>query len=123
MSYITEKLQGRPDLLDKCIPSYPPFGKRILIDNGWFDTLCQPHVTLVTEAIDQFCERGVQTNDGKVHDADVIILATGFDVTTLASRIDITGKNGVTLADDWANENPRALLGINDPNIPNLFIM
>ena len=45
VSYITEKLQRRPDLLDKCIPSYPPFGKRILIDNGWFDTLCQPHVT------------------------------------------------------------------------------
>ena len=123
VSYITEKLEGRPDLLDKCIPSYPPFGKRILIDNGWFDTLCQQHVTLVTDPIDQFCETGVQTNEGEVFEADVIILATGFDVTTLASRIDIKGKSGVTLADDWANENPRALLGINVPNFPNLFIM
>ena len=97
VSYITEKLEGRPDLLDKCIPSYPPFGKRILIDNGWFDTLCQQHVTLVTDPIDQFCETGVQTNEGEVFEADVIILATGFDVTTLASRIDITGKTASPL--------------------------
>ena len=63
------------------------------------------------------------TTNGSIYEADVIILATGFDVTTLASRINISGKDGITLAEDWADENPRALLGITVPKFPNLFIM
>ena len=33
---IESELTGRPELLDACMPAYPPFGKRILLDNGWF---------------------------------------------------------------------------------------
>ena len=40
--FIQRELDGRPDLLGKCLPSYPPYGKRILIDNGWFATLRRP---------------------------------------------------------------------------------
>ncbi|MEX1281343.1 MAG: NAD(P)/FAD-dependent oxidoreductase, partial [Acidimicrobiia bacterium] len=37
--HLLAELDGRPDLVAKCLPDYPPFGKRILIDNGWFRTL------------------------------------------------------------------------------------
>ena len=76
----------------------------------------------MTDPIDQFCETGVQTNEGEVFEADVIILATGFDVTTLASRIDITGKTASPLPTTGPMKT-RGLLGINVPNFPNLFIM
>ena len=36
--FILSELKGRPDLIEKCVPTYPPYGKRILLDNNWFKT-------------------------------------------------------------------------------------
>ncbi len=121
--YISDKLASHPELIAKCTPTYPPFGKRILIDNGWFDTLCEPHVELVTDGIDRFTPTGCVTTDGAAHELDVMIMATGFTVTNLAARLDVTGRNGRRLADDWAHDNPTAHLGITVPEFPNFFVM
>ena len=37
--YIFAELGDRTDLADKVVPTYPPFGKRMLMDNGWFRML------------------------------------------------------------------------------------
>jgi 4-hydroxyacetophenone monooxygenase len=29
------ELKDRPDLIEKCASTYPPYGKRILLDNDW----------------------------------------------------------------------------------------
>ena len=47
--FILSELKDRPDLIEKCVPTYPPYGKRILLDNGWFRTLTKPNVELVTD--------------------------------------------------------------------------
>lgn len=121
--FIRRELGGRPDLVDKCMPTYPPYGKRILIDNGWFATLRQPHVELVTDPIVRLTASGVATADGRERDADVVVFATGFQTTQLAARLNITGRNGIRLADRWAEENPRAYLGLTVPDFPNMFCM
>ncbi len=121
--HIVEQLDGRPDLLQKCIPTYPPYGKRILLDKGWFAALKRPQVTLTTDPITSLDETGVLTADGTHHDADVVVIATGFSVTDHAARLNITGRNALRLADDWADDNPSAHLGITVPGFPNLFLM
>jgi len=121
--YIRAQLAARPELIERCVPSYPPFGKRILIDNGWFATLCLPHVALITAAIERIEPQGVRTADGRLHALDVLVHATGFRTSHLAAQVDIVGRDGVRLADDWADENPSAYLGISVPRFPNLFIM
>lgn len=121
--FITDELEGRPDLIEKCVPTYPPFGKRILIDNGWFETLRQPNVTLTTSSIRHFEPDGIRSADGRLHEVDTIITATGFAVTNLAGRIDVTGRRERRLADDWADENPTAFLGMTVPDFPNFFVM
>ncbi len=121
--HIVESLAEKPELIEACIPSYPPFGKRILLDNDWYATLCRPDVDLVTEPIERFDPDGIRTTDGRLRQADVIVLATGFTVTTLAARLNIVGRNGTDLADDWADDNPTAYLGMTVPKFPNLFIM
>ncbi len=55
--FILSELKDRPDLIAKCVPTYPPYGKRILLDNGWFRTLTKPNVELVTDPIDHFTAR------------------------------------------------------------------
>lgn len=121
--FITAELADRPDLIDKCVPDYPPFGKRILIDNGWYRTLRRDDVELITDPIVQVGRTDIQTRDGTSHATDLIVFATGFNVTDLAARIDIRGVDGRRLADDWADGNPTAYLGMAVPGFPNFFVM
>jgi 4-hydroxyacetophenone monooxygenase len=121
--FIVTQLADRPDLIEQCVPTYPPYGKRMLIDNGWFTTLTKPGVRLVTTAIDRITADGIVTVDGEHHPADVIVFATGFKVTDLTARLGIVGRDGQALADAWADDNPSAYLGISVPGFPNLFIM
>lgn len=121
--YIVEQLSDRPDLLEVCIPDYPPYGKRILLDNGWFATLRRDNVHLVTDPIRCVEATGVTTNDGQCRSADVLIIATGFETTQLTARLDVRGRDGVELANVWADDNPTAHLGITVPGFPNLFLM
>ncbi|WP_158668030.1 flavin-containing monooxygenase [Bradyrhizobium guangdongense] len=121
--FILSELQGRPDLIEKCVPTYPPYGKRILLDNNWFKTLRRDNVELVTGTIDHFDESGVVTADGRQRPADIIVVATGFKVTEMAARLNIRGRDGKDLREAWANDNPTAFLGLTVPGFPNFFCM
>jgi 4-hydroxyacetophenone monooxygenase len=122
-NFILSELKDRPDLIGKCVPTYPPYGKRILLDNGWFKTLTKPNVELVTNDIDHFGRDGIVTTDGKSRPADIIVIATGFKVTEMAARLNITGRDGADLRTRWANDNPTAYLGLTVPGFPNFFCM
>ena len=121
--HIVREVGGRADLIAKCVPDYPPYGKRILLDNGWFRTLCEPHVELVTDAIARIEPDGIVTVDGARRPCDVIVFATGFEVTQMVARLDIVGRDGRRLADEWADDDPRAYLGISVPGFPNFFCL
>ncbi|MEM7188525.1 MAG: NAD(P)/FAD-dependent oxidoreductase [Pseudomonadota bacterium] len=121
-SFIEEELEGRPDLLAKCMPSYPPYAKRILLDNGWYKALCKPQTELITESIDRITESGVRT-DADVREYDVIVLATGFRVFSNAARLNVTGRNGLKMEEEWAEDDPKAHLGITAPGFPNMFFI
>ena len=121
--FILSELKGRQDLIPKCVPTYPPYGKRILLDNGWFKTLTRPNVELVSDRIDRFTRDGILTVDGKERPFDIVVVATGFKVTEMAARLNITGRNGTNLRDKWANDNPTAYLGLTVPGFPNFFCM
>jgi len=122
-AFILSELEGRPDLIEQCVPTYPPYGKRILLDNGWFRTLRKPNVKLVTDRIDHIARDGIVTANGELHPADVIVVSTGFKVTEMAARLNITGRGGKNLAEAWADENPTAYLGLTVPDFPNFFTM
>ncbi|NQZ99399.1 MAG: NAD(P)/FAD-dependent oxidoreductase [Myxococcales bacterium] len=121
--HIASELAERSDLIPACVPTYPPYGKRILLDNGWYTTLTKLNVELVTDAIDHVDELGIATRDGSHRAADIIVYATGFQMTQMASRLNICGREGLRLDDAWADENPTAYLGISVPGMPNLFLM
>ena len=121
--FILSELNDRPDLIEKCVPTYPPYGKRILLDNGWFRTLTKLNVELVTDTIDHFSREGIVTADGKLRSADFIVIATGFKVTEMAARLNIVGRDGKNLREAWANDNPTAYLGLTVPHFPNFFCM
>ena len=61
------------------------------------------------------------TEDGKEHEFDALVFATGFDAMTGPyNKMDIRGRDGQRLRDKWA-EGPRTYLGIMSAGYPNLF--
>jgi 4-hydroxyacetophenone monooxygenase len=121
--YIKSKLPGREDLWAKTIPSYPPFGKRMLQDNGWFATLLRPNVHLVTDPITEIRPEGVVTDSGDRYEADVLVLATGFDVVRFLSSFEVRGRGGRLLSEAWNGDDGRAYLGLTIPGFPNFFTL
>ncbi len=121
--HIDDGLGDRTDLRDKLVPTYPPYGKRILMDNNWIDTVKRDDVTLVAEGIESFDESGIITSDGEHHRADVVVLATGFQSSRMLSPMDIIGRDSARLRDVWQDDNPFAYLGVTVPGFPNFFIV
>ncbi len=122
-AYITSELGGATHLLPQVLPDYPPFGKRMLLDNGWFRTLAKDNVTLVTGSVVEAMPDGVRTQDGAVHKADVLIWATGFDVVNLLAPMKVVGLGGRELHKDWKGDDARAYLGTVVPGYPNFFCL
>jgi 4-hydroxyacetophenone monooxygenase len=122
-NYIKEQLGDRTDLLEACLPAYPPYGKRPLLDNRWYQTMRRDDVTLITDAVDRIEGDKVVARSGVEAAADVIALATGFKVLQFLWPMDIVGLSGKTLREQWGVDDARAYLGITVPDFPNFFIV
>ena len=121
--YIKRELGDRIDLLDKVLPTFPPFGKRMLMDNGWYRMLRNPKVELVDSAIDHIEGNKLVTKDGVAHEGDVLLIATGFNVLQFLSTYDLVGRSGKNLREVWGDEDASAYLGTVIPDFPNFFTL
>ncbi|MFT5418698.1 MAG: cyclohexanone monooxygenase, partial [Gammaproteobacteria bacterium] len=111
-----------PEVRKKLVPTHPFGCKRPLFSNLFYPIFNFPQVELVTDKVEKITETGVVTEDGKLREVDVVIVATGFHVTRYLSAIDVTGRNGVRLEDAW-NDGAQAYLGIATHGFPNLFML
>jgi len=99
--------------------------KRLCVDTGYYNVFNRDHVSLVDvskKPIERISAKGVM-HDGKEYEADVIVCATGFAAMTGSfDRIDIRGRNGLTLKEKWA-AGPRTYLGITTVGFPNFLMI
>jgi cyclohexanone monooxygenase len=114
-----------PAVAESLSPRGYPLGcKRPVIDAGYYEAFNRPNVNLVDlrkGGIEEITEDGIRTAQGFVP-LDVIVFATGFDAMTGAlTRIDVRGRGGRLLRDEWA-EGPRTYLGVSVAGYPNMFI-
>ncbi|TCJ37060.1 NAD(P)/FAD-dependent oxidoreductase [Parafrankia sp. BMG5.11] len=121
LGYLSQKFTHRPDLIDKLTPDFPIFSKRIILDNGWFDALARENVHLETSGIARILPDGIETKDGSKFECDVIICATGFNVSRMIGDLTVKGVDGRDLGKEWGEEDPRSYLGMCMPGFPNLF--
>jgi 4-hydroxyacetophenone monooxygenase len=120
--YIQSQLFERPDLLEKSLPAYPPYGKRMLMDNGWYQMLLDPRVTLVTDPVAAIARDRLITRSGAEYPADVLILATGFDMRWLTTY-SLIGRSGRSIRETWNDIDARAYLGTSIPDFPNFICL
>lgn len=123
LDFMRTKLADRPELIEKCTPNYPPWSKRPVVDNGYYDALLRDNVELVTEGISHITPTGVVTRDGAEHPFDIIVLATGFVLEPWGAPAEFKGRDGQRLSDFWGKDGSRAYLSMTVPGFPNFFML
>ena len=127
--FVRNKMRDRlghdPKLCDVLIPTDYGFGThRVPLENKFLEVFLRNNVEAVNcrkTPIERIVPEGIQTADGRVHEVDVIILAVGFDAGSGAlSRIDIHGRDGRSLREQWRQE-LRSAMGLQVHGYPNLF--
>ncbi|CAN5473718.1 NAD(P)/FAD-dependent oxidoreductase [soil metagenome] len=120
-SYLRSQVHD-PGLRDKLTPQYAVGCKRPGFHNTYLSTYNRDDVQLVTEPIVTVRDCGVETADGEVHECDVLVLATGFNVLDIDSgSFTMTGVGGQSLADFWNDNRMQAYEGVSVPGFPNFF--
>jgi cation diffusion facilitator CzcD-associated flavoprotein CzcO len=111
-----------PALRAALTPDYQPMCKRLVISGGFYRAIQRDDVELVTAGIDHLERRGIVTDDGVLHEADVVVLATGFDTHAFFRPMRLTGRDGITADEAW-RDGPRAHQTAAMPGFPNFFMM
>jgi len=84
--------------------------------------MTRPNVELVTEPVLRVEPAGVRTADGRLHELDVIVYATGFETMSFLSVMDIAGRGGRSLRREWS-DGASAYYGMAVPGFPNFFML
>jgi cyclohexanone monooxygenase len=102
------------------------FARRPLTDDNYYSRFNQDNVSAVDlkkTPIKSIVSKGIETADGKVHEVDLIVFATGFDATDGSYfAIDFRGRKGKSLKDHWV-EGPRTHIAATTSEFPNLFFV
>ncbi len=111
-----------PELREKLRPDYRAGCKRLVLSQDFYDAIQRPNAKLVTEPIEAVEQSGIRTTDGKLHQLDVLVLATGFRIDRFMRPMNVVGRGGVALEEVW-KDGPHAYMAISIPEFPNLFML
>jgi cation diffusion facilitator CzcD-associated flavoprotein CzcO len=116
---MAEQLGHDPRLTEKMIPQFALGCRRMTPGSGYLQSLTKENVNVITESVVKFTEKGVVDESGTEHEVDVVICATGFDVS-FTPHFEVIGRKGENLKEQFGDE-PKAYLGVTVENFPNLF--
>ena len=111
-----------PELRRKVTPVDEVGCKRIMLTDEWYPALTRPNVELLSTAITEVADGAIALADGTRRPADAIILATGFDSHAFVAPMEVVGRGGRSLAEEWSPA-AHAYLGLSVPDFPNMFLI
>ena len=128
--FAAERIRARvndPDVAEKLVPTDHQFGtRRVPLETHYFEAYNRDNVHLVDlneDPIDHVDASGIVTRSGH-HDLDILIFATGFDAGTGAlTTVDIRGRGGRLLRDEWDKNGINTYLGLQIHGYPNMFMV
>jgi cation diffusion facilitator CzcD-associated flavoprotein CzcO len=110
------------ELRERLTPGYRIGCNRTLVSTEFYEAIVRDDVDLVTEPIRRVRPEGIETDDGEVHELDVVVCATGFQIGSYLHGIEVVGTEGQELHRLWADQGyPHAYLGMAVSGFPNLF--
>lgn len=109
-------------LREKLHPDYEPLCRRLVMSVPFFKAIQRPNVSVLTGGIDRVVPQGVITNDGVLHELDILVCATGFDAHSYLRPMEVLGRDGIKLSDAWS-DGPRAYRAVGLAGFPNFFLL
>lgn len=126
--FVRSKIRDRvndPETARKLLPDYHFATKRLILDNGYFETYNRDNVSLVDlrdDPIEEFTATSVKTQDAE-HPIDMLVLATGFDaVSGSMLKLNPKGRGGLALEEKWGARFANHL-GMMVAGYPNMFMI
>lgn len=108
------------------LPSYGVVAKRPTTSNAFLPTFNRDNVELVTTPIERITKTGVRTVDRRLRRADVLVLATGYELFSDPESYrpgTVVGRDGFDLADFYAAHGLQAYEGVALPRLPNRWTL
>lgn len=110
------------ELKARLTPNYSAGCKRLIVSDQFYPAVSKQNAELVTDSITRIEAKGICTADGRRHELDVLVLATGFDPHRFLADAEVIGGDGQTLNQAWARGN-YAYKTVCVPDFPNLFFL
>jgi cation diffusion facilitator CzcD-associated flavoprotein CzcO len=104
------------------VPRYAIMAKRPVISSSFLPALNNPTTHLITTPIERITRTGVRTVDGVDHPADLLVLATGYELWTDPETYrpgTVLGANGFDLAEYYRAHGLQSYAGSAHPRLPN----
>lgn len=111
-----------PVLREQLTPRFEIGCRRLIFSDKFYQAIQAPGVELVTEAIERIEPKGIRTRDGRLHELDVMVCATGFHALDYTRNLVITGEHGQSLGDQWS-QGAQALRSVAISGFPNFFMI
>ncbi|XP_037040358.1 baeyer-Villiger monooxygenase-like isoform X2 [Bradysia coprophila] len=121
--YREHELRRRKHLLDDMTPQYNFGCKRVLMSEQYYNAMARPNVCVHSSHVDKIVERTIYTKDGSKEEVDVLILATGFQVSNFFGPLEVIGKGGKNILQSWIDDRPRSYYGVSFSDTPNYFYL
>jgi cation diffusion facilitator CzcD-associated flavoprotein CzcO len=116
-----ERLGDDAELLEKMVPDFPPFCRRLTPGPGYLEAITKDNLTFIQDPIDHFTEDGIVTKDGVHRQVDAVICSTGANVDFAPPFPIVAGD--YDLSKDWKPDGkfgfPYSYLGLFTPHFPN----
>ena len=109
-------------LREKLRPTYRAGCKRLIFSSDFYERIQHPNAEVVTSGIECIEPRGIRTEDGELHELDVLVMATGFHADKFIRPTTVLGRSGKNLDEAWS-DHPVAYLSISVPEFPNFFLL
>ncbi|MBD2859452.1 NAD(P)/FAD-dependent oxidoreductase [Spongiibacter sp. KMU-158] len=111
-----------PELRKTMTPNFEVGCRRLIFSDNFYNAIQAPQSEVVTEGIERIEAKGIRTKDGRLHELDVLVMATGFHALSYTYGFDIINEQGVKLSEEWA-EGSEALRGCAVSGFPNFFML
>jgi cation diffusion facilitator CzcD-associated flavoprotein CzcO len=112
-------LKHDPQLLKRLVPDFAMGCRRMGPAEGFLESIVEGRTELAEGDITEFTPTGLRTSLGEDIDVDIIICATGFDVS-FRPYFPIIGRGGVSLAEQWSGD-ANAYFALAAPGFPNFM--
>lgn len=122
MAFLNRSIKD-PVLRRKVTPDYKLGCKRVLISDDYYPALNRDNVDVITAGIAEIKPNSVVDADGQEYPVDAIIFGTGFVVGGAVGSLNITGRSGQSLFDEWLNQGATAYYGTAISGYPNMLFL